>query len=77
MSKKDPKKEGKDFLKKRMKEMMAEKFSDTAKKKNVKKLMKATIIAEDEESLGEGARTLSEIMLDKYKKDQDDDSNIA
>jgi hypothetical protein len=77
MSKKDPKKAGKEILRKKMKEMMAEKFSKGAEEKGVKKLMKATIIAEDQEGLGEGAKTLAEMMLDKYKSDKDEDSSIA
>lgn len=73
MSKKDPKADAKKFLREKMKSMMSEKFENEAKDKGIKKLMKATIIAEDEEGLGEGAKTLAEMMLDKYKKDNSDD----
>ena len=54
---------------------MAEKFNKGADKKGMKKkpMMKATIMAEDAEGLGEGARTLSEMMLGKWKEENDHD----
>lgn len=75
MSKRNPKKEGRNFLKDRMKKLLHEKFEKGAEEKGAKKLMKATIIAEDHEGLGQGAKTLAEMMLDKYRSENDDDND--
>ena len=69
MSKKDPKKSGRKELRESMKKMFQERLSKNAEEKGFKpkRMMKATIIAEDQEGLGEGAKTLAEMMLEKYR----------